>query len=56
MVRIRRSNGLEVVLRCPGEDWQELMSRANAEFGSPQLIGGPEMPDMAKYQPKKGRR
>jgi hypothetical protein len=33
------------------------MRRANAEFGAPSAgSAGPEMPDMEKYQPKKGGR
>lgn len=53
-VRILRPSGLEVTLRVPGEDWPELMRRANAEFGNPsRRIGGPEMPDMTKYERKK---
>lgn len=53
-VRVRRPNGLEVVLRVPGADWQDVMRRANSEFGAPsRWIGGPEMPDMEKYKPKR---
>lgn len=55
-VRVRRPNGLEVVLSVPGDDWQELMRRACNEFGYPsRWIGGPEKPDMSKYE-KRGRR
>jgi hypothetical protein len=53
-VRVRRPDGLEVVLDVPGNDWQELMRRGNNEFGAPsRWIGGPEMPDMEKYRKKK---
>ncbi len=56
MVRVRRPNGLEVVLTVPGDDWPELMRRANNEFGAPsRRIGGPEMPDMTKYEKKRKR-
>ncbi len=43
LVRIRRPDGREVLLRVPGEHLQRVMNLANGEFGDESiLLGGPE--------------
>lgn len=48
LVRMRRPDGREYLLRVPGEHLQRVMDLANGEFGDPSIIlGGPELPKEA---------
>lgn len=45
LVRLRRPDGRETIVRVPGEHLQRLMDLANGEFGDTSIqIGGPELP------------
>lgn len=44
LVRMRRPDGTEVLVRVPAEHLQRLMDLANGEFGDKSiLLGGPKL-------------
>ena len=43
LVRVRRPDGKETLLRVPGEHLQRVMDLANGEFGDKSIVlGGPK--------------
>jgi len=44
LVRLRRPDGRETIVRVPGEHLQRVMDLANGEFGDTSIdLGGPEL-------------
>lgn len=46
LVRLRRPDGKETIVRVEGEHLQRVMDLANGEFGDASIdLGGPELPE-----------